>query len=225
MNAQRRSSRGLFIRMAILCCLLALTLSYRGAGVAHDDAGASDLIILRSIIHADGSDTVMLQLDPATLADKSTSFAIEPDVMPWTVVISRDGQTIAGMTGGDTLEIIVKRGLDGPILSRIPTGGGMVPQELSADGSALIVSTHDNGSLVGEHLTPPRARSNRRLIASMATCASTSCKQLTRSHGRSTGWSRKHHRLQGLRIIQGRPMLLPLTLPPATRLAGFSCQT
>jgi hypothetical protein len=141
MFAQRRSSLGFFVRLAILCCLLGLTISYRGAGVAHDDAGESDLIILRSLIPADGSDREMLPLDPMTLADEAESevFAIEPEIMPWSVVFSRDGQTIAGLTGGEMLEIIVKRGLDGPILSRIPTEGAMWPHSLSADGSKLLV--------------------------------------------------------------------------------------
>jgi hypothetical protein len=147
MFAQRRSSRGLFVRLAILCCLLMLTFNLRAAGVAHDDAGASDLIILRSITPADGSDTEMLPLDLKTLADEpaSATFAIDPEIMPWSVVFSRDGQTVAGMTGGDTLEIIVKRRLDGPILSRIPTEGAMWLYSLNADGSKLLVVVNSDG--------------------------------------------------------------------------------
>jgi hypothetical protein len=144
MTAQRRSLRGLFVRLAILCCLAALTFSVRGAGVAHDDPGATDLVILRSITPVDGSDTEMLLLDPKTLADEVTRFDIKPGIMPWSVVFSRDGQMLAGMT--QEREIIVKRGLDGPIVSRISTDRAMGPSALSADGSTLLVTVNKNDS-------------------------------------------------------------------------------
>jgi WD40 repeat protein len=139
MFAQRRSSRGLFVRLAILGCLVALALSYRDAGVAHDDANASDVVLLR--FQSPSSDGIV-QLDPETLADESTApeTGLDPAIDPWTVIFSRDGQMLVGMAIGQ--EIIVQEGLGGPIVFRIPTEGAIWPLGLSADGSRLVVTVN-----------------------------------------------------------------------------------
>jgi hypothetical protein len=138
MVAHRRSSRGLFIRLAILCCLLALTVEFRSSGsVAQDDSGLSDISVFRS---GDSSYTDFVKLDPVTLADLSSESQSEFDqaIMPCCVIFSRDGQTLAGKT--ESGDIIVQRGLGGEIVSKCHAGVASFPVAFRADGAKLLVS-------------------------------------------------------------------------------------
>ncbi len=138
MNAHGRSSRGPFIRSAILCCLFALSFSFRGSGGdAQNDSGPPDVSVFRS---SDSSSTDFMKLDPVTLADLSSESQTELDqaIMACCVITSRDGKTLAGKT--DSGDIIVQRGLGGAILSKIHAGVASFPVAFRADGAKLLVS-------------------------------------------------------------------------------------
>jgi WD40 repeat protein len=138
MIAHRRSTTGLFIRLAILCCLLALSFGFRGSGsVARDASSSSDVVLLRT--EGFTSDN-LIRLDPNTLADGPSVFATGADstILAASVLTSRDGQTIAVMN--QQRDVLVQRGLGGTVLFRIPEiSSDWSSLALSADGSKLLM--------------------------------------------------------------------------------------
>jgi hypothetical protein len=138
MIAHRRSTPGLFIRMAILCCLLALSFGFRGSGIiAQDASSSSNVVILRT--EGFTSDD-LIRLDPNTLADGPSVFSSGGDstILAGSMLTSRDGQTIAVMNG--QRDVLVQRGLGGSVLLRIPEiNPNWSPIALSADGSKLLM--------------------------------------------------------------------------------------
>jgi hypothetical protein len=129
------------IRLAFAFVLLLVASLFGTASVAHDESGAADVVIFRATWAQDKA-YELVPLDPVTLADvaETSSTTSVAAFMPWTVIFSQDGSTMAGMSEDGT--ITIQRGLGGPVVTTIQASDGWTPLQLSADGSRLLVWFH-----------------------------------------------------------------------------------
>jgi hypothetical protein len=135
MRRSRHWTRASFEHGAILCCLLVVSLGFNNAGSAHDEASSVALYRAESFMSND-----ILKLNPTTLADESTPPAtgLDPSIKPGTVIFSRDGNTLVGVTPQS--KVIVQRGFGGPVVSTFSMEGQGFPLALNLDGSRLLVT-------------------------------------------------------------------------------------
>jgi DNA-binding beta-propeller fold protein YncE len=135
MRARQWALSSQSFRLAVLCLLALGAFGYQQPSVAHDDHEPANVAIYRT---RNIGDHQLLALDPRTLSDLSTDPAgeIYRELWPGSVIVSRDGSTIAGTGMGNDIQVY--DGLTGSFRVTVASDGEIWPLDLSADGSKLL---------------------------------------------------------------------------------------